>query len=365
MARSRNIKPAIMANEELAELPFQARLLFIYTWMLADREGRLDDRPKRIGAQALPYDREVNVDELLTLLQRRGFIERYEVDGSKYIQINGFTKHQMPHHKEVESIIPPPDGMPAVTRHAYSVPADQRSRIFDRDGHACLRCSCSESLTIDHIVPLSKGGDNSDENLQTLCHRCNSAKGDATKSYRKGHEVEEEKRTNSSKGQRRTNVGEYCRTDSGFLIPDSLIPDVPQAKPATPARKPKAVKTQMPDDFGVSQRVEAWAKERGFDRLDEHLDAFRRKASAKAYAYANWDDAFMEAIREDWAKLRNQPRPMQTYAQQSADLARMTVPSKPGRDPNLLKIEEDAKNAVPIPASIREKIAALKGGVLQ
>lgn len=54
-----------------------------------------------------------------------------------------------------------------------------------------------------------------------------------------------------------------------------------------------------------------------------------------------------------------------SFAQQAADIARTTVPSKPGRDPNLLKIEEDAKRAVPIPENIREKLAALKGGVLQ
>lgn len=56
MARSRNIKPGIMANEDLAELDAMERLLFIYLWMLADREGRLEDRPKRIKAEALPYD---------------------------------------------------------------------------------------------------------------------------------------------------------------------------------------------------------------------------------------------------------------------------------------------------------------------
>ena len=57
MARARNVKPGLMANERLAELPAIARLLFVYLWVLADREGRLEDRPKRIAAQALPYVR--------------------------------------------------------------------------------------------------------------------------------------------------------------------------------------------------------------------------------------------------------------------------------------------------------------------
>jgi hypothetical protein len=60
----------------------------------------------------------------------------------------------------------------------------------------------------------------------------------------------------------------------------------------------------LPADFAISERVRTWAEAKGFTRLDEHLEAFRLKASARAYTYANWDDAFMGAIRDDWAKLR-------------------------------------------------------------
>jgi len=76
-----------------------------------------------------------------------------------------------------------------------------------------------------------------------------------------------------------------------------------RATPPKPSKK-RQVKTGLPADFGISDRVREWAQERGFDRLDEHLDSFKRKAIAKGYTYASWDDAFMEAIREDWAKLR-------------------------------------------------------------
>ena len=71
-----------------------------------------------------------------------------------------------------------------------------------------------------------------------------------------------------------------------------------------PARK----KVSLPSDFAVSSRVSAWATEKGFDRLPDHLDAFRRKAEMNAYRYADWDLAFMEAVREDWAKLRGNGR---------------------------------------------------------
>lgn len=106
MARARNIKPAIMDNEELAEFDPATRLLFIYLWMLADRDGRLEDRPKRIAAQALPYDRQLDVEAMLNDLHKSGFIVRYVVDGLACIQIMAFSKHQTPHLRETASVLP-------------------------------------------------------------------------------------------------------------------------------------------------------------------------------------------------------------------------------------------------------------------
>ena len=107
MPRARNIKPQIMANEDLAEIDALGRLLFVYLWMLADREGRLEDRPKRIKAQALPYD-DADVDALLWELQEAGFILRYTVAEQAIIQIVAFAKHQNPHTREQDSELPGP-----------------------------------------------------------------------------------------------------------------------------------------------------------------------------------------------------------------------------------------------------------------
>lgn len=106
LARSRNIKPSIMDNEKLAECAPLTRLLFVYLWMLADREGRLEDRPKRIAAQALAYDRVADVGIMLDDLQAAGFITRYTTDSTACIQIINFTKHQSPHVREVASVLP-------------------------------------------------------------------------------------------------------------------------------------------------------------------------------------------------------------------------------------------------------------------
>ncbi len=55
-----------------------------------------------------------------------------------------------------------------------------RFSIYERDGYKCCRCGISERyaiLEIDHIIPISKGGKSTYDNLQTLCHKCNYEKG--------------------------------------------------------------------------------------------------------------------------------------------------------------------------------------------
>lgn len=108
MARARNIKPSFFTNDDLAEIDPLGRLLFIALWTMADRQGRLEDRPRRIKAEALPYD-DADVDALLDALHERGFILRYVMSGNRYIQVCAFTKHQNPHVKEAPSTIPAPD----------------------------------------------------------------------------------------------------------------------------------------------------------------------------------------------------------------------------------------------------------------
>lgn len=104
--RARNVKPGFFQNEEVAELPPETRLLFVGLWLMADREGRLEDRPKRIKMQVFPAD-SWDVEPMLAALHDSGLIVRYEVAGNQYIEIPKFLDHQRPHHQEKESVIPP------------------------------------------------------------------------------------------------------------------------------------------------------------------------------------------------------------------------------------------------------------------
>jgi hypothetical protein len=109
MARARNIKPGFFKNEDLAECTPWTRLLFPGLWMLADREGRLENRPKRIKGEIFPFDN-VDVQPLLDELESWKFIKRYEVCGVKCIQIVNFIEHQSPHGTEKDSDLPCENG---------------------------------------------------------------------------------------------------------------------------------------------------------------------------------------------------------------------------------------------------------------
>lgn len=107
MARARSIKPGFFINDELAEVEPLGRILFAGLWVIADKEGRIEDRPKKIKAEILPYDG-CDVDALLNSLADHGFILRYEVAGKKCVQVINFVKHQNPHPKEAPSELPEP-----------------------------------------------------------------------------------------------------------------------------------------------------------------------------------------------------------------------------------------------------------------
>ena len=55
-----------------------------------------------------------------------------------------------------------------------------KNNIFTRDGYKCCYCGDSKSLTLDHIIPRSRGGKSTFENVVTCCKQCNQKKGDKT-----------------------------------------------------------------------------------------------------------------------------------------------------------------------------------------
>ena len=162
MARSRNIKPGLFQNEYLAELGPLAMLVFAGLPTLADREGWLEDRPKRIKTQLLPYS-DCDMDAILQSLadSPERFIERREANGSRYILIRNFELHQTPHHTERTSVISPlfnasaPDKVfiphiegisnkESVTRNQESEPPKPKRKTFTPPTVDEVRQYCTE-----------------------------------------------------------------------------------------------------------------------------------------------------------------------------------------------------------------------------
>ncbi|HEY9651926.1 MAG TPA: HNH endonuclease [Coleofasciculaceae cyanobacterium] len=68
----------------------------------------------------------------------------------------------------------------ADTERVWRVPPVNRREVLRRDKHACQYCGSTKQLTLDHVIPRSKGGKHTWDNVVTACEKCNSRKGDRT-----------------------------------------------------------------------------------------------------------------------------------------------------------------------------------------
>lgn len=66
---------------------------------------------------------------------------------------------------------------PSSVKIKQKIPQSLRTMVFERDAYRCVECGDHKGLSADHIVPESKGGPTTFENLQTMCRPCNSRKG--------------------------------------------------------------------------------------------------------------------------------------------------------------------------------------------
>jgi len=114
----------LFTNEILGEADPLLTILFTGLWCLADKAGRLEDRPKRIKAEIFPYRELTGFNGYLTDLERLGFIERYSVENQPIIQVLSFTKHQSPHKTEKPSEL---GAKPATTGVTVKAPLNNES----------------------------------------------------------------------------------------------------------------------------------------------------------------------------------------------------------------------------------------------
>lgn len=133
--RIRALKPGFFKNEDLCALSFCHRLAFEGLWCCADREGRLEDRPRRLKAEIFPYD-DVDMDQVLADLDAAKFIIRYVVDGRGLIWIPTWDDHQHPRADESASFLPAyiQGGVVQVTGCATTTYLADTDLRLERDG---------------------------------------------------------------------------------------------------------------------------------------------------------------------------------------------------------------------------------------
>lgn len=98
------------------------------------------------------------------------------------------------------------------------------------------------------------------------------------------------------------------KNNNVYTLDTECIQDVSSLEPQVSIGKDSQdkiskIKTSIPDDFSISDRVREWADKEGYLYIQKHLDNFILVAQARGYKYVNWDSAFMNAIRNNWANI--------------------------------------------------------------
>ena len=122
MARIRTIKPEFFTSEDSVGLSPLARLLYIATWCEADREGRLQWKPRTFKLRYFPAD-ECNIDALCGELVDAGLVVLY---GDGLAHIPRFSDHQHINPREAPSALPAHDASARVS--------DAYLRVSDAQG---------------------------------------------------------------------------------------------------------------------------------------------------------------------------------------------------------------------------------------
>ena len=121
----------------------------------------------------LERDDFIQVEHMLDELTEMGFLKRVE-RGKVVAYAIDFDQEEESRIQGID----PNDLRPSSERPDQNgITPEDRWKVWERDSFTCRRCGSRRHLSIDHIIPRSKGGTNELANYQTLCKRCNSAKG--------------------------------------------------------------------------------------------------------------------------------------------------------------------------------------------
>lgn len=151
MARIRSLKPEFWADEDLADLPRDARLLYMGLWNLSDEHSRLRGDARYVKGQLFPYDADLDaesIDKLIQLLIEAGKVRRYDSSGRSYLFLPNLSKHNRLEPHKVDSKLPAPPELsqPAIRTDESARGTDESAS--DAEDHALL---LSSSSLMEHV----------------------------------------------------------------------------------------------------------------------------------------------------------------------------------------------------------------------
>lgn len=157
MARIRTIKPEFPQSESVGKLSRDARLLFVLIWTHVDDEGRARAASRMLASLLFPYDDDAPklIEGWLGDLERNGFIQRYEVDGSRYMQVVNWLKHQKIDHPSKSKIPAFEESLAKPREVSRDLAPDLGPRTLDQEegepkGSPCPKPSKSVRTRIDY-----------------------------------------------------------------------------------------------------------------------------------------------------------------------------------------------------------------------
>jgi len=194
MAKNRYLNTYFWSDIYIQDLDPSEKLLYIY---LLTNEFTNISGIYEISVRRIAFDTGIDRDMVIKI------INRFEVDGKiKYldgkIAIKNFIKHQSLNPKickgiakelkkapdELFEFIEYDEEVEAILENNYEfkrskVRGSMRLKIFERDKYTCQLCGKTKEdipIEIDHILPVSMGGTNKENNLRTLCRECNQGR---------------------------------------------------------------------------------------------------------------------------------------------------------------------------------------------
>jgi hypothetical protein len=125
MARIRTIKPEFPISETIGRLSREARLLYIQLWTVVDDSGRTRAASRLLASQLYPYDDDAGelIKHWIAELESSGCVACYEVDGTQYLELPKWLKHQKIDRPTPSRLPPNPQKIASPREETFPLPS--------------------------------------------------------------------------------------------------------------------------------------------------------------------------------------------------------------------------------------------------